>query len=107
MAVDQRSHGRAVARERYARSGCVSGECGFAHSHDNATKSAMLSARRGYAIFPIRIEREESSMKPVVAWIVSIGLVGGVAHAAENAANTSAVDTAEWQTLFDGKTLDG
>lgn len=41
-------------------------------------------------------------MKPVVAWIVSIGLVSGAAHAAEDAAST-----AEWQPLFDGKTLNG
>lgn len=39
-------------------------------------------------------------MKPGVAWIVSasLGLLGGAAHA---------VDNAEWQALFDGKTLDG
>lgn len=41
-------------------------------------------------------------MKPGLAWIVStwtsIGLLGGVAHAADNL---------EWQPLFDGKSLNG
>jgi hypothetical protein len=37
-------------------------------------------------------------MKPGVAWIVSIGLLAGVAHAA---------DDSEWQQLFDGKSLNG
>jgi hypothetical protein len=37
-------------------------------------------------------------MKPVVAWIVTFQLLGGVAHAA---------DDAEWQALFDGKSLNG
>jgi hypothetical protein len=37
-------------------------------------------------------------MKPVVAWIVSIQLLGATAYAA---------DDAEWQALFDGKSLNG
>jgi hypothetical protein len=37
-------------------------------------------------------------MKPVMAWIVAIQLVGGIAHAADNTQS---------QSLFDGKTLQG
>lgn len=37
-------------------------------------------------------------MKPVVAWIVAVQLLGAAAHAA---------DDAEWQQLFDGNSLDG
>lgn len=37
-------------------------------------------------------------MKPVVAWMVIVQLLGGVAHAA---------DDAVWQALFDGKSLNG